>query len=305
MKHCNKDKINIDDEIDNVLRESDSLLKASGIDKYILNPEMQNRFIRAAARGGNFLPRSHNKTGLKNVTRNELTNANFDFFIKQRPKFRDDYWDRLSICLTPKKRKMFVDLICNSWTDGWTKRNSEDIQSLKASIKQYTNRKARGGIVYVNETIDTAIKPLFTYDEILGIIDATTRLTELLMNEYVSQLPPHIPIKSTNHIWIHRGIHLFDLPDESKNYFENSYITSYSLSISVPEKFSKNVKREKPVLISGTLNEFYERCIFFSELIPDLKLDQFEFATIPHWTPITLKYFGKLAGRYEYEIESR
>ena len=70
----------------------------------------------------------------------------------------------------------------------------------------------------------------------------------------------------------------------------------------MPEKFSRLAKGKLPALVSGRLYDFHSRFLFFSELIPDLNLKQLEFAVMPHWRPMNLKYLGLHSGIHEYEV---
>jgi hypothetical protein len=303
MTKAKSTKPAMDDDFDDVLHKYERLMSAAELDKYILNPEIDRRFMAATASGSTVLPRSRNRKGIKSVRLSEQESAHHAFFHSSRPEMRKDYWNRLGDCLSGQQRKKLIKIILASWTDGGVKRESEDVMSIKASISDYVKQKARGGTVYVDEFIPKDTPRLLDVDEVGAIIDVTARLVELTMQNYADHMRDlgHT-LMSTNHLWLHRGLHLEKTLSDGE-YRERRHISSYSFSLSVPEQFAQCVSGKLPSLVSIRLFDCIERCIFFSELIPDLELKQLEYAVIPHWTPLHISYLGRHTKIDEYELK--
>jgi hypothetical protein len=216
---------------------------------------------------------------------------------------REEFWRRLCDILPLSKAKKLIEVINESWTDGMTKRTkSAEILTLKASIRDFVTAKARQGEIYVDELLPDKINPFLNITEVGAIIELTQNLTDLLIQGYLDSFSSDPFTPSSNDLWLHRGLHLITLFKDGV-YREQNYISSYTLSISVSEKFAQCISGKKPVIISAPLNNFYNRFLFFSELIPDLDLKQFEFAVVPHWMRINLKYLGEFFGIHEYELD--
>lgn len=95
----------------------------------------------------------------------------------------------------------------------------------------------------------------------------------------------------------------------SRPYREWDYLNSYSLAVSVSEKFSLPSKQkvgttsDVRTLVSGDWRLFQDRVLFFSPFIPTMAPCQLEFGVIPSGKSLPIHSQGLHAGVHEYLLD--
>jgi hypothetical protein len=84
-----------------------------------------------------------------------------------------------------------------------------------------------------------------------------------------------------------------------------TYINSYSIAFSAPEKFAQMQAGRIAAMVNGDLDLFWGRILFFSPFIPKMAVGQLEAGVIPGERPEQIKNQGAHGGVVEYILGER
>lgn len=205
------------------------------------------------------------------------------------------------------KTRVFCDTIAREWSDGLSKRLKGNVLALKRSVKAYLEAIIRGGLTIDRTVTLSDIEPgdvILTNEELARLLTLNDRMMQVLLDDWIAQRPGASRISRSN-IFYRRGIVLQELLEQDVEYVERDFISSYTLAMSVADKFSQNVKKDKagiPAIISADCDYFSGRILFFSGFIPGMDPRQFEIGMIPADRPDMLTFQGIHAGVAEYLV---
>jgi hypothetical protein len=245
--------------------------------------------------------------GILTVDQSELDVDLLRFFVDRKAELEAEFVGELSKAIGKVKTTLFCDTIASEWFDGRTKRLAGNVLALKRSVKAYLETTIGGHL-----TIDHVVTlwdiesgdAMLTTEELVALLTLNDRMIEVLVDDWIAERPGASSI-SRSDIFFRRGIILETLFKDKHCYIERDYISSYTPSMSVAEKFSQNVKKDKvgiPALISADCDYFRGRILFFSGFIPVMDPRQIEIGMIPAHHPDTLTFQGTHAGVAEYLV---
>lgn len=221
----------------------------------------------------------------KEISEKEAVHENFNIFDTN--KYQLDFKERFIKDLGEDKYKRFCKILINNWKDGYKKRtNSNDILELKSAIYEYLKIMNSDNIYYMSQ------KPNFTSNgfsknDIKKILNINEKIFQIAIEDWIDS---HSEEFSTNDVYFRRGINA-EFNDKDL-YFENDFINSYTLSITIAEQFSQTGSSKRSI-ISGEFGVFYDRILFFAPFIEGLE-GQLEIGIIPHVSPLYLEYSGTI-----------
>lgn len=289
-------------EINNILSPA---MITSLLPQYRISAEMEMRFINAMHHDDPIIERSLNNQGIKTIDNSELSTDTFDYFIKNKDALSNEFISELLRRVDRDEIDLFCEVVAEDWFDGMKKRNSGRPHNLKSSVYSYISRvygdSWATSCVQRREPLNE-VPPLISENAIATILTVNYQLLYKHIEEWKSQHPKGDFI-SNDDIFIRRGVSLATPIDKNNKYLELDYISSYSLAISAPEKFSQNGKNGSPAIINGELSLFNERILFFSPFIPGMDSLQLEFGIIPSEKPLEIYDQGEHGGIREYILE--
>lgn len=227
--------------------------------QYAASDDFRNRFLEAAHFDDADIARAMpapSTGGILTVEQSELDVDLLRFFVDRKTEMEAEFVCDLSKAIGEVKTALFCNTIASEWFDGRTKRMSGNVLALKRSIKAYLET-----IIGDHLTIDRIvtmwdIEPgdaMLTTEELVALLTLNDRMIEVLVDDWIAKRPGASSIVRSD-IFYRRGIILETLFEDKHGYIERDYISSYTPSMSVAEKFSQNVKRDKagiPAIISA------------------------------------------------------
>ena len=245
--------------------------------------------------------------GILTVEQSELENDLLRFFVDQKAGIELEFVAELSKQIGQVKARLFCDTIASEWFDGRTMRMAGNVLALKRSIKAYLEATISGDLTMNRIVTLFDIEPgdaMLTKEELASVLTLNDRMMEVLVDDWIALRPGASSI-SRSDVFYRRGIILQTLFEDEHEYIERDFISSYTLAMSVADKFSQNVKKDRagiPAIISADCDYFAGRILFFSGFIPEMDPRQIEIGMIPAERPDTLTYQGTHAGVAEYLV---
>lgn len=279
------------------------LSKVAFLPQYINSDLMIERFLNGIILKQGEVERAKNIKGqIKLIEESEVKCDNIEFFLNSKEKFENEFFDELSERITEEKAKLFYEIITQSWYDGRTKRNSQSVIELMASIQNYLigYRKVNNANgIRVLYQIHSEIRPNFEDYEIEEIISLNREMFDGYIHQWIKG---HPFCNNTEDLYCRRGVFLNNLFD-SEEYYEWSFINSYSIACTVTEKFAQMKEDGIPAIIHTNISNLRHRILFFSPFIKGMPARQFELGIIPHWWTQRIVYQGEHGGIHEYLID--
>jgi hypothetical protein len=233
----------------------------------------------------------------------ELKSDALEYFRDNKNSMRSEFLEDIAEKIGQYKSEKFCEIIANKWFAGTAYQKDSEILQLKLSVKNYL-----GYILNKDDNFDEIVKnhaiecksSLFCAKDIASILTVNDILIEKYINEWMLCYENDKKI-SKNDIFLKRGLRIKNMICSDTDYIEQDYINSYSISITVPEKFSitKSENKKTSTLVNGEIDLFGGRFLFFSPFIPDMDLCELEFGIIA-WKPIQIEYQGECRGIHEY-----
>lgn len=279
--------------------------KISLLPQYIDSELMYDRFSDSTLDGVSEVERKRNTPGaMKEVDFGEISYLNLDFFDDHKNKIQEDFFTELSAKIGESRCDLFCNLICDYWMDGGAKRKSKEIEALRVSIKDYImdfGFVSSPENIQVTDDVNQEILPSFYPEEIDEIIRVNREMMDGYFPEWLDGIEPKSEL-SMNDIYCRRGLSLDK--ELEVDYHEKSYLSSYSLSISITEQFAKTYNKPHPAIISSKLSNFRSRILFFAPFLKGVDVEQYEVGVIPHWQTLKVISQGEYGGISEYLLES-
>ena len=277
-------------------------LSTMALPQYALSNDFMERFLDAIHTPGKEIERSPKNQGIKLVDGSELHADALTYFIDNKTHLEDEFFNDLVKQIGKKKAINFCDLVATHWYDGRSKRNSPQVQQLKASVRSYLNfilsgRTAMDELV-VNDVTDEIV-PSFSVKNIAKILTVNDRLLFKHIDLWLDQ-HPDTNIVSRGDVFFRRGLCLTKPFSDGEIYREWDFINSYSIAISAPEKFAQMQIGNTPALVNADCDYFNGRVLFFSPFVPGMPVGQLEVGIIPNDQKDTLRAQGQHGGVYEY-----
>lgn len=281
-------------------------------EKYILNPEMQQRFHELMGEGQTELLMSQNNKGIKQVCSKEDVTLMGEYFEQNKVDMEKDFHERILEYIPEYKLDNYYEIISTEWVKGAKSRKSSlNIASLEKSVYNFFKENTEDPDKYTHKKIIIDEEPLFTIREIKYLLMVNKNLIELYIGKYASYcfnkkkhngVTEKLEVTSDD-IWLHRGLHLKKPLPNNTNYIENHFLTSYTTSVSIMEQFSQIIPGKIPVLLSGKLFDLYDRVLAFYAFIPGMTCSQQEFILIPSARKTTAKLVYESEKLLDYELE--
>lgn len=281
-------------------------LKTITLPQYEASSDFMERFLDAIHIDGQEITRSPKTKGIKLVNEDELDADALKYFIDNKTSLEDEFFSDLSQEIGTSKTEKFCQAIGVNWYDGRAKRNSPEVQALKASVRSYLSlglpdNDSCSNIVLNHQELD--VIPSFSQLEIGKILTVNDRLLYKHIGDWLDTHPDSLR-KSRENVFFRRGLSLQNLFETGAHYLEWDFINSYSIAISAPEKFSQMIDGNLPAIVSADCDYFNARVLFFSPFIKGMPPGQLEIGAIPKLRPDLLQYQGQHGGIHEYLVGS-
>jgi len=242
--------------------------------------------------------------GMKRYSYSTIKDEGLIPLLEKLDDLKKEYDRELRETIGEDQYKLFYKCLEN-WIDGRLIRNSTEIKGLKKDIQQYllrTYSTLNESDIRCEEKVDNYESAGISIRTIRKII----RINRIFLNQRLDLITGNIieeyPIDRSD-LMLHRGLNINEnISLVSNNYHEKEYLTSYSLSINVAEKFAIT-GFEKRVIISGGLDLFEDRILACSLLNRSLKKSQLEFLVIPHWVTLEMAIDSHYDTIEEYELD--
>ncbi|WLB54735.1 hypothetical protein [Bradyrhizobium japonicum] len=293
---------------DDVDLSNNKALRHARLPQYFASDDFRNRFMEAAHFDDSEIARAMPPStgGFLTVEQSEINNDLLGFFVDRKADMEAEFVGGLSAKIGEAKTRLFCDTIAREWSDGLSKRLKGNVLALKRSVKNYLETIIRGLTIDRIVTLSD-VGPgdaMLTTQELACLLTLNDRMMHVLIDDWIERRPGASSI-SRSDIFYRRGIVLQELFEHEVEYLERDFISSYTLAMSVADKFSQNVKRDKagiPAILSADCDYFLGRILFFSGFIPGMDPRQLEIGMIPADRPDALVYQGIHAGVAEYLV---
>lgn len=297
---------------------NDSLLSLATLPKYLHNPAFTDRLITSAGQGETCLPRTEYYPKEKKISLQELREGGYHYFFDRQASYAEDFEERLCEEVPEIKVKTFITAIKEFWVDGSTARQySPEMLQIKASIRDHDRWYFPQRNVFVNSAnrVAESVSALFDPDEMHSVFEITSRLATTCVEDYLeSRFKTDLNSISINNLYLHRGILPAKMIDDSL-LVEEHYLSSYSMTVTVPEVFAQTWSSAskgggEPTMLAAPFPLFNNRIVVFAPLIQGMSLGQLEVCVAPPLEPLPLEYQGHFeSGQpglsfHEYEFDS-
>ncbi|MEO9875325.1 MAG: hypothetical protein ABJM26_04825 [Anderseniella sp.] len=244
--------------------------------------------------------------GPKVMAENELVLRALHFFENHQKEWAKEFKDFvLSRGIPVKKLNTFIASFAKSWVDGRVRRqDSPEMLSIKASIRDFDKFcNSANSRLYVINSVDANIDPLFTPTEMATIFQANYGLLEAYMPDYVDHLDGEGP-DSLNELYVRRGVYM---PQIDKFRRELHYLSSYSITLGPVEQFAQTWTPETrdrgvPSIFSAPLAAVQDRVVAFAPFIEGMNLSQIELVIAPPVEKVFLRHDGEHGGIHEFSF---
>lgn len=279
--------------------------KVSILPQYEKSIIMYERFLDASLYNKEDIQRSEKELKIARADSTEIILDKLDYFTdnKNKANLEFEFLDRLIGSIGQSKAELFCKLISEYWYDGRSKRReSKKMLRLAKSIQNYfieyrrvINLESIRAVDKDHVSLDE--KLMFEDDEISAILEINTEMLDLHLSKWLETRNDYLEI-SSNDIYFRRGLLMEKKPD--KDYNEFWYINSYSLALTIPEKFVTWDNKKFKIVINSSFSDLRNRILFFSPFIKDMEPYQLEIGVIPHYYDVELIYQGEYGGLEEY-----
>ena len=245
------------------------------------------------------------------VDSDEANSDAFDFFTREAASMSASFVSELSDAIGANEAATFCDTIAVDWYRG--ERDTGRPLQLRRSVYEYLQSIAKGAnasaLTQVGGPLD-GVRGLVAAHAIQEILVLTGQFLHQHLHRWQEEHPEGLFMGSSE-IYFGRGLSVGEPIDVAKPYKEWDYINSYSLGISVREKFSAESRRNTSgdtkvrVMISGDWHLFDDRVLFFSPFIPKMQPRELELGIIPSSKSLPIFGQGLHAGIYEYVIDEK
>lgn len=236
------------------------------------------------------------------IEESEKTADSFAYFFENKRMLETEFLEDLCHRIGDAQAHNFVNVVSVNWHFD---HNSRPSQRLKASVRRYLQYLGESA-----ETVDRLVvseyralpKPSFSPLEIELILETTHQMLFKHIGEW-NTCRPESWRHSRDTVFLRRGLALREPFPKGHLYREWDFINAYSLTVSVPEKFSlEDCTNAIPAIITADL-DYLDQCIlFFSPFILNMPTDQLEAGVIPGFAAEPLAFHGKHRGIHEYYL---
>lgn len=261
------------------------------------------RFLDAAHDPKAGIVREKRNSGMQFITGSERDADALEWFMAHEKKYKDEFYKSACEQLSERTTDRFIKLISNEWYDGREARQKGSILDLKRSIREYLQVTSGANfsiasVVGVPDIEDG--DTVFSAGDISRFLGLNAQMLLVAFDDWIESRS-NVPDLSRSDIYLRRGL-LLDQPlAEEVLYCERDYISSYSISVTIAEKFSQwEFGEHKPAILNTDLDYFNNHVLFFSPFIPGMNSEQLEFGIIPRRRRDLLTYQGSHAGIDEY-----
>ncbi|MEY9696460.1 hypothetical protein ABH976_007606 [Bradyrhizobium ottawaense] len=233
-------------DADDVDLSNNKALRHARLPQYFASDDFRNRFMEAAHVDDSEIARAMPPStgGFLTVEQSEINNDLLGFFVDRKSDMEAEFVSELSEKIGEAKTRLFCDTIACEWSDGLSKRLKGNVLALKRSVKNYLETIIRGLTIDRIVTLSD-IGPgdaMLTTQELACLLTLNDRMMHVLIDDWIERRPGASSI-SRSDIFYRRGIVLQELFEHEVEYFERDFISSYTLAMSVADKFSQNVKK--------------------------------------------------------------
>lgn len=194
------------------------------------------------------------------------------------------------------------------WVDGMSKRNAPEIMGLKKDILCYLMTKYNTlseSKIYCDEKVSTYQSAGIEYETLDFIFKLNRQFIDEALSTIVSNVDDEFPLNNDD-LMLHRGLNVSSKnPKDFANstYYEKNFLSSYSLSIHIAEKFAVT-NFGTIIIVSANLKHFEDRILAASLFSKSLEKSQLEFLVIPHWCTLECKLDTRCDGIYEFVLDT-
>jgi hypothetical protein len=245
------------------------------------------------------------------VDADEVNSDAFDFFTREASSMSAAFFSELSNAIGANEAASFCETIAREWCEGV--RDIGRPRQLRRSVYEYLqsiNKGASASSLTQNAAQLEDVRGLLPAHAIEKILVLTGQFLYKYLHRWQQAHPEGLFMGSSD-IYFGRGLSIGEPMDVSKPYKEWDYINSYSLAVSVREKFSADYHHSASsdtgvrVVISGDWHLFDDRVLFFAPFIPRMELRELELGVIPSSKSLPIFGQGLHAGIYEYVIDEK
>lgn len=244
--------------------------------------------------------------GIKKADYSELKNEGLVLIIKAIEKMKYKYIKKLKTMIKPDQIALFYECL-SFWVDGKSKREDTKIKGLKKDVLEYLKKEfstLTEDNIYCIEKVEGYESVGLEYKTLKTIFDLNKELFNEALDLMVKNEDDEYPLGNDD-LMLHRGLNIGSENEqdlENKMYREKNFLSSYSLSINVAEKFAVT-NYGKKIIVSANLKHFENRILVTSLFSKDLEESQLEFLVTPHWYNLECKLDTKLDGIEEYVLD--
>lgn len=262
------------------------ILMHASSEPYVHDDFAHARLIQQAQSDGALLERTQNRPGKKTMTLEEARLRCLDFFTEHQLGCSQELRERLlEEGISDQQVDVYMRAFAYLWVDGRKRRlDSPEMQSIMASVAEHDRvRHPDQAGVYVANAPRQGIVPLFTPSQMVRLFDANSSMLEVALHDYF-QLLDNDRGQSINRTYVRRGMYCEEAP--VVHWKERYYLSSYSLSTTVPEQFSQTHTsatkgRGFPTIVSTPIPTIQHRIVAFAGFIQSMDLNQMELVIAP------------------------
>jgi hypothetical protein len=279
-----------------------SPFETAALPQYLYSEDIGERFRTAVLASSGAIARAKWSEDVKVIEDSEKAADAFAYFIENKAALEQEFLSDLIRQIDEEAARQFVTVISNNWHFD---PHSHPAQRLKASVRRYLQYLGESA-----EKVDTLVRgprrtlptPSFSPLEIELILDTTHQMLFKHIEAWNS-VRPESWRHSRGTVFLRRGIALEKPFSPGDRYQEWDFINAYSLTVSVPEKFSlPQIDRPIPAIVTADIDYLNHCILFFSPFIPNMPADQLEAGVIPGFRSEHMAFHGKHGGIYEYYL---
>ncbi len=297
--------------MDDAMKKKSPAMSTALLPQYAASGAMAERFLDAIHHDEHPVDRSTRDNGFQVVDHSELQSDALDFFSANALSMSSSFESELSNDIGTADATIFLETIAVDWYK--KPRDAGRSLQLKRSIYEYLQTISSGvsarTFVQVGFRLD-GVAPLLQAFKIGRILRLTECFLEKHLHEWIDKHPEGL-FTGSDEVYFRRGLSLQEPVDTAQPYWEWDYLNSYSLAVSVSEKFSLPTKKkvgtasDVRALVSGDWRLFQDRVLFFAPFIPTMDPYQLEFGIIPSGKSLAICSQGLHAGVHEYILAPR
>lgn len=282
--------------------------QTTNLPQYINSQYSMEGFLDALHDPDGELKVSQRYRGLKFIGEKESKLDGLEYFSLNKKRLEKEFSKECSNLIGKKKTHKYFDVISNTWYEGRSLRTGEHNYPLLKSIEKYFThfkRIRKDQILVRNQPDFGKTDLLFEPDVLDQIFMLNNRLTNWCFQDWISRYYPRESF-GTNDIYIRRGVVLDDKDYNGAIFYDQNYLNSYSLSITVGEQFSQSGEGN-PSIFNLAYNNCLDRILFFSPFIKNLNNDlveaqyeQLELGLVPPYSKMQMTLQDKHDNVSEY-----